>query len=135
MRLRRVGLWAVLVVFIIAGYGILGKLPESLSDEFGGSYSCEDDVFPAIMAIDPHDGNSFYYTDSENKHYIRGHFVEKDEDIYSISCDSAANKVILPDQDIILGNQSFKLTVSGQQLTFKKVHQAPILYGDDDIYK
>ena len=134
MNLRRVVLWVVLAVFIISGYGILAKLPEPLSDKFGGSYSCDDDVFSAIMAIDPDDGNSFYYADSNNTRHIKGHFEEKGENIYSISCDSAANKVILPDQSIILGDRSFKLTVSGQQLTFKKVHRAPILYGDDDIY-
>ena len=45
MNLRRVVLWVVLAVFIISGYGILAKLPEPLSDKFGGSYSCDDDVF------------------------------------------------------------------------------------------
>lgn len=132
---RRSVLWVVLAVLIIAGYGILANLPEPLSDEFGGSYSCDDSIYSTIMAMDPNGGNSFYYTDSKNNCYIKGAFEEKGGNVYSISCDSAANKAIIPDQSITHSDRSFMLTVNGRQLTFKKVNQAPILYGDDAVYK
>ena len=132
---RRAALWVVLAVLIIAGYGILANHPEPLSDEFGGSYSCDDAIYSSIMAMDPNGGNSFYYTDSKNNCYIKGAFEEKGGNVYSISCDSAANKAIIPDQSIIHSDRSFMLTVNGRQLTFKKVNQAHILYGDDAAYK
>ena len=118
---RKTYLGIVLAVLIISGYYMLADIPEPLSDELRGSYSCDD--------------NSFYYTDSKNNCRIKGVFGENGENIYSISCGSEANKAIIPDQSIVLGDRSFTLTVSGQQLTFKKVHQAPIHYGDDNNYR
>ncbi|MEF2798638.1 MAG: hypothetical protein U0N50_01135 [Christensenellales bacterium] len=132
---RKTALGIVLAVLIIAGYYMLADIPEPLSDELRGSYSCDDTICFRTMAIDPDDDNSFYYTDSKNNCRIKGVFEENGENVYSISCGSEANKAIIPDQSIVLGDRSFTLTVSGQQLTFKKVHQAPILYGDDNNYR
>lgn len=132
---RKTALGIVLAVLIIAGYYMLADIPEPLSDELRGSYSCDDTICFRTMSIDPDDGSSFYYTDSKNDYRIKGVFGEKGDNVYSISCASEANKAIIPDQSIVLGDRSFTLTVSGQQLTFKKVHQAPILYGDDNNYR
>lgn len=132
---RKTALGIVLAVLIIAGYYMLADIPEPLSDELRGSYSCDDTICFRTMAIDPDDDNSFYYTDSKNDYRIKGVFEENGENVYFISCGSEANKAIIPDQSIVLGDRSFTLTVSGQQLTFKKVHQAPILYGDDNNYR
>lgn len=131
---RKTALCIVLAVLVIAGYGVLANRPQPLSDEFGGSYSCDDGIYSTIMAIDIDGGNSFYYTDSRNNRYIKGAFEEDGEGVYSISCDSAADKAIIPDQSITHGDRSFKLTVGGRELTFKKVNPVPILYGDDELY-
>ena len=88
-----------------------------------------------VIAMDSRDGNAFYYADSQNNLYIKGAFEKINENVYAVSCDSAAGKAAIPDQSIVYSDRSFLLTVSGQQLLFRKVHQAPILYGDETVYE
>lgn len=132
---QRAALAAVLAVGILAGYGILANLPEPLDGEINGTYSCDDAVYTKVIAMDSRDGNAFYYADSKNNLYIKGAFEKKGENVYAVSCDSTADKATIPDQSIVYSDRSFMLTVSGQQLIFRKVHQAPILYGDETVYE
>ena len=132
---QRAALAAVLAVGILAGYGILANLPEPLDGQINGTYSCDAAVYTKVIAMDSRDGNAFYYADSQNNLYIKGAFEKINENVYAVSCDSAAGKAAIPDQSIVYSHRSFLLTVSGQQLLFRKVHQAPILYGDETVYE
>ena len=113
---QRAALAAVLAVGILAGYGILANLPEPLDGQIHGTYSCDAAVYTKVIAMDSRDGNAFCYADSQNNLYIKGAFEKKGENVYAVSCDSAAGKAAIPDQSIVYSHRSFLLTVSGQQL-------------------
>ena len=113
----------------------IGKSTRALDGQIHGTDSCDAAVYTKVIAMDSRDGNAFYYADSQNNLYIKGAFEKIDENVYAVSCDSAAGKAAIPDQSIVYSHRSFLLTVSGQQLLFRKVHQAPILYGDETVYE
>ena len=133
-KLKFIIIGTIIFLLIIGLFFCLNK-PDTLSEEFAGTYESGIGSSVVYFSADKVKNNEFFYTDQENQIYIKGKVIPITEDIYEITCDSLEAKDIIAVQKIQYQNQSFRLIASDQEKIFKKVDELPILFCDLKNYK